>query len=279
MEKYNKLSFEISEKVTREYSTSFYTASKIFSRDIREGIFSIYGFVRLADEIVDSFHEYDKASLLDKFEKDFYDALINGVSMNPVLHSFQKTVKKYNIPEEHVEEFLSSMKKDLIKKEYVNKKDTEEYIYGSADVVGLMCLKVFCNGNDSLYRELVPPAMKLGSAFQKVNFLRDLKTDTEILGRHYFQYLNNDGFTESAKMQIIADIEDNFREALDGLKRLPANSRMAVYVAYSYYTALLRKIKNSPVEVIMKKRMRISDINKFYILLKSVILTRLNIIK
>jgi len=279
MEKYTNLSFEISEKVTREYSTSFYTASRIFARDIREGIFSIYGFVRLADEIVDSFHEYDKTTLLNKFESDYYDAIGNGVSMNPVLHSFQKTVRKYNIPDEHIREFLSSMKKDLVKKEYSDKKEAEEYIYGSADVVGLMCLKVFCNGDNTLYNELVNPAMKLGSAFQKVNFLRDLRDDTEILGRHYFGYIDNHNFNEQAKIQIINDIEKNFSEALAGLKKLPDNSRMAVYVAYSYYHALLRKIKKTPAEKILNKRIRISNAGKLFILFKSIILTNLNLIK
>lgn len=279
MEKYSKLSFEISETVTREYSTSFYTASRIFDREIRDGIFSIYGFVRLADEIVDSFHDYDKESLLNRFENDCFDALRQGVSVNPVLHSFQETVRKYNIPEEHVSAFLSSMKKDLEKTCYDNKNDAEEYIYGSADIVGLMCLRVFCDGNDTLYQELAHPAMKLGSAFQKVNFLRDMKDDTEILGRYYFKYLSMNGFDETAKMKIISDIEENFSEAFKGLKRLPGRSCTAVYVAYSYYMALLKKIKGSPAEEIMNKRIRISNFRKFYILVKSVVFTRLNIIK
>ena len=279
MEKYSKLSFEISEIVTREYSTSFYTASRIFDREIREGIFSIYGFVRLADEIVDSFHDYDKESLLNRFENDCYDALRQGISVNPVLHSFQKTVRKYHIPEEDISAFLTSMKKDLVKKCYDNQRDAQEYIYGSADIVGLMCLKIFCNGNGSLYDELAYPAMKLGSAFQKVNFLRDLKDDTEILGRYYFKYINLNGFDEAAKMQIIEGIEDDFREALKGLRRLPARSSTAVYVAYSYYLALLKKIKNSPAEEIMNKRIRISNFRKMLILMKSVIMVQLNIIK
>lgn len=278
MEKYSKLSFSVSEMVTREYSTSFYTASRIFSREVREGIFSIYGFVRLADEIVDSFHGYDKASLLDRFEKDYYDAFDDGISINPVLHSFQSTVKKYNIPDEHVKAFISSMRCDLSRTEYLSRSDAEEYIYGSADVVGLMCLRVFCDGNEELYRNLVHPAKRLGSAFQKVNFLRDIKDDREILGRQYFKYIESDGFDETAKMQIIYEIEQNFSEALEGLKKLPLRSRMAVYVAYSYYTALLRKIKNSPADTLMNKRVRISNASKFFILFKSVILTRLNII-
>jgi 15-cis-phytoene synthase len=274
MEKYNRLSFEISEKVTREYSTSFYTASRIFTRETREGIFSIYGFVRLADEIVDSFHDYDKALLLESFEKEYHEAIKNNISLNPVLHSFQKTVKKYRISEEHIGSFFSSMKKDLSKIEYTTKEDAEEYIYGSADVVGLMCLRVFCNGDDSLFSQLAHPAMKLGSAFQKVNFLRDLRDDTEILGRSYFKYISNNGFDEAAKMQVITDIEEDFNEALYGLKRLPGKSRLAVYIAYSYYLALLRKLKRMPVEVIKERRIRISNLKKFYVLIKSFIFSR-----
>lgn len=278
MDKFDDLSFVISKHVTKKYSTSFYTASQLFDKEVREGIFSVYGFVRFADEIVDTFHEHDKNYLLDKFEMDCYEALHQGISLNPVLNSFQKTVKKFGIPHNLVEYFVASMRKDLNKKVYLTKNESDDYIYGSADVVGLMCLKVFCRGDQELYNELEKPAMKLGSAFQKVNFLRDLKNDTEILGRNYFHQINGHGFDEMAKNQIIADIEIDFKEALQGLKKLPENSRTAVYIAYSYYTALLQKIKKASTNDILAERIRISDTRKFYLMLKSILFTKLNLI-
>ena len=278
MDKFDDLSFVVSEHVTKKYSTSFYTASRLFDKEVREGIFSIYGFVRFADEIVDTFHEYDKNYLLDKFERDCYEALTLGISLNPVLNSFQKTVKKFGISHKLVEYFVASMRKDLNKKVYLSKNESDDYIYGSADVVGLMCLKVFCRGNEELFNELEKPAMKLGSAFQKVNFLRDLKNDTEILGRQYFHQINGHGFDEMAKNQIIADIEIDFKEALQGLKKLPDNSRMAVYIAYSYYSALLQKIKKASTHDILTERIRISDTKKLFLMIKSILFTKLNMI-
>lgn len=278
MNKFDDLSYVVSEYVTKNYSTSFYTASRLFDRDIREGIFSIYGFVRFADEIVDTFHDYDKNYLLDKFERDCYEALTLGISLNPVLNSFQKTVKKFGISLKLVEYFVASMRKDLNKKVYLSKNESDDYIYGSADVVGLMCLKVFCRGDEELFDELEKPAMKLGSAFQKVNFLRDLKNDTEILGRRYFHQINGHGFDEMAKKQIIADIEIDFKEALEGLKKLPDNSRTAVYIAYSYYSALLKKIKKASTQDILSERIRISDTRKLFLMIKSILFTKLNMI-
>lgn len=276
MEKFNKLASKISEEVTRSYSTSFYTAARLFDSDIRDGIFSIYGFVRFADEIVDSFHDYDKAYLLDKYISDYNESLGSGISLNPVLQSFQKTVKKYNISGEHVNSFLLSMKRDLTQKVYSDKDEANEYIYGSADVVGLMCLKVFCNGNESLFKELEKPAMKLGSAFQKVNFLRDLKDDTETLGRNYFYHFGVI-FNDEVKKQIIDDIKCDFRTALIGLKKLPDNSRLPVYVAYSYYMALLRKIDKATVSEITNGRVRITNLSKLFILIRTFIRIKLRI--
>ncbi len=214
-----------------------------------------------------------------KFESDYYDSFKQGISLNPVLQSFQKTVKKYNIPNEHVNYFLLSMKKDLVKKEYSDKIEADEYIYGSAEVVGLMCLKVFCHGNKNLYNELEKPAMKLGSAFQKVNFLRDLKNDMEILERQYFHNVTRATFNEEIKTQIIMDIENDFSQALAGLKRLPGNSILPIYVAYSYYLALLKKIKQTSAQNIINKRIRISNATKFFLLIKTVVLIKLRIIK
>jgi len=276
MEKFDRLSTKISEEVTRSYSTSFYTAARLFDSDIRDGVFSIYGFVRLADEIVDSFHDYDKTYLLDKFTSDYYESLESGISLNPVLQSFQKTVKKYKISGDHVNSFLASMRRDLTQNVYSDKDEANEYIYGSADVVGLMCLKVFCNGNESLYQELEKPAMKLGSAFQKVNFLRDLKDDTETLGRNYFYHFGV-CFNDEVKKQIINDIRSDFSMALIGLKKLPGNSRLAVYVAYSYYMALLRKIEKATASEIANKRVRISNASKLFILVRTIIQMKLRI--
>src|SRR4030042_2655127 len=180
---YNTVAYKISRLVTREYSTSFSKAVSFLKKDDQEAIYSIYGFVRYADEIVDTFHTVDKDKILESFENEYYSAVKRAVSTNPILHSFQLTVKKYNIPDELVKAFLKSMRYDLYKTQYSNKNEVDEYIYGSADVVGLMCLKVFVNGDETLYERLKVPAMRLGSAFQKINFLRDIKSDTEILNR------------------------------------------------------------------------------------------------
>lgn len=278
MQGFNNTSFQISEQVTKSYSTSFYSATRLLDKDTRYAIFSIYGFVRFADEIVDTFHEFDKKYLLEKFETDYYDSVKQGISLNPILQSFQKTVQKYNIPDAHIQAFLSSMKYDLVKSEYKDKTEVNEYIYGSADVVGLMCLKVFCNGDDTIYNELEKPAQKLGSAFQKVNFLRDLKNDMEILDRKYFPEIQQNRLNEDNKLTIIADIESNFDSALVGIKKLPNRSKLAVLVAYYYYRSLLKKIKNTPAERIFEYRIRISNTKKLLLLLKAILLYKLRLI-
>ncbi len=277
MQKYKFTTYKISELVTKEYSTSFYSASNLFHNDIKNHIFNIYGFVRFADEIVDTFHDYDKEKLLLKFEEDYYHAFECGISLNPILNSFQDTVKKYKISNEYVQAFLNSMKTDLNKTTFDNQQEINEYIYGSADVVGLMCLKVFCNGNDKLYDEIKFSAIKLGSAFQKVNFLRDLKNDTESLGRQYFPELVGKTFDENIKNKIIADIENDFKIALEGIKKLPDNSRLAVFTAFLYYSELLSKIKKTKAHKIMNQRIRITNFKKLLLLIKAFVKYKLNL--
>jgi len=223
----------------------------------------------MADEIVDTFHDYDKKYLLQKYESDYYDALKKGISTNPVLNSFQRSVKKYVIPDQHVKAFLESMKADLSKSTYNSGTEMAEYVYGSADVVGLMCLRVFCKGNEKLYGQLEAPARKLGSAFQKVNFLRDLKYDAEDLGRQYFPELTRSVMDESVKLNLIQDIENDFSEAYRGIKILPGRSKLAVLIAYYYYRSLLKKIRHTPADDILKSRIRISNLRKIALLLKA----------
>lgn len=278
MQLYNRTAIKISKVVTTSYSTSFSMATGMLEKEHRDAIYAIYGFVRFADEIVDTFHDYDKELLLDKFEKDLEDAINQGISMNPILQSFQLAVKKYNIPHQYIDAFLTSMKYDLNKKHYQNKLETDEYIYGSADVVGLMCLRVFTDGEEKRFNELKKPAMKLGSAFQKVNFLRDLKNDTEELGRFYFPNLVHDRFNEENKQIIITDIENDFQEAFEGIKQLPKSTRIAVLSAYYYYKRLLLKIKSTPANEIMESRIRISDFKKISLLVKATVLCKLNVI-
>lgn len=278
MKKYHKLSFEISRKITHSYSTSFSMATRMFRREIREAIYSIYGFVRIADEIVDSFHEFNKHYLLEKFENDYYDAYRNNISTNPVLHSFQLTVKKYGISDAHIKAFLKSMKTDLQKADFTSKSEIDDYIYGSADVVGLMCLKVFCNGNDSLFKELEIPAMKLGSAFQKVNFLRDLKADMQELGRRYFPELVQHTLNDNIKLLLIQEIESDFKIAYSGIRRLPGRSKLAVLIAYYYYRRLLVKIKNTTATEILNKRIRVSNPRKIALLFKASVVYKLKLI-
>jgi len=275
---YNNVSFETSKLVTTAYSTSFSRAVSFLDCEIRDAIYSIYGFVRLADEIVDTFHDYDKHSLIDRFEKNFYEALNEGISLNPVLNSFQLTVKKYNIDDELIQAFLKSMKLDLSRLEHNSKDETDEYIYGSAEVVGLMCLKVFVNKDENLYNELKIPARKLGSAFQKVNFLRDLKNDTENLKRQYFHNLAGSNFDEEIKAEIIRDIENDFSSSVAGMKKLPRNSRLGVMIAFYYYKNLLKKIKRTPAERLLEKRIRVPDIIKMLLLYKAVLANKYNIV-
>lgn len=278
MQEYSKLSFQVSGHVTKSYSTSFYSATQLLDKETRAAIYSVYGFVRFADEIVDTFHDYDKKYLLDKFESDYYDSLKQGLSLNPVLQAFQETVKKYNISDDHVQSFLASMKSDLLKKNYSNKTEIDQYVYGSADVVGLMCLKIFCNGNNKMYKELETPAMKLGSAFQKVNFLRDLKNDLDILDRRYFPEIQQNGLDEETKMLVIKDIENDFKAAMSGIKRLPKRSKLAVLIAYYYYRSLLRKIKKTEAKRILESRIRVSNPRKVLLLFKAMLFYKLGVI-
>lgn len=276
MKLYDHTATKISKIVTTSYSTSFSMATGMLDKKHRDAIYAIYGFVRFADEIVDTFHEFNKKELLNKFESDLEDALAQGISLNPILHSFQIVVKEYGIPYQYIDAFLTSMKYDLDKKNYENKLEADTYIYGSADVVGLMCLRVFTDGDEVYFNKLKKPAMKLGSAFQKVNFLRDLKNDTEDLGRIYFPNLVNGEFNEASKQTIIKDIEADFREAFEGIKQLPKSTRVAVLSAYYYYLELLLKIKNIPAKEIMISRVRISDSRKISLLIKAKVLCKLN---
>ncbi|WP_298474894.1 phytoene/squalene synthase family protein [uncultured Maribacter sp.] len=275
---YTQLSFSCSKIVTQQYSTSFSSAVRMLSPKIRSAIYSIYGFVRFADEIVDSFVTYNQEELLNDFEKSYYQAFKNNISLNPILHSFQETVKKYNIEDALIQSFLKSMRADLHKTNYSTQEDYETYIYGSADVVGLMCLKVFTNGNTEKYELLKEPAMRLGSAFQKVNFLRDIKEDYEVLNRSYFPNINLKNLSPDDKKLIISEIKEDFKEAYKGVVRLPLESRFGVYTAYRYYLKLLRKLETTPSHKIMDARIRVSDFMKVNLLAKSFIRFKLNIL-
>jgi len=278
MELFYDTSFKISAVVTKNYSNSFYLSTLLLDKRVKTAIHGIYGFVRFADEIVDTFHSYDKEYLLHKFETDMHESIENKISLNPVLNSFQWAVNEYQVPMVYIDAFMNSMKMDLTKKEYLSKAETAAYIYGSANVVGLMCLKVFCKENTKLFGELVSSAEMLGSAFQKVNFLRDLQTDIELLERNYFPQFDKNKFDEATKLQLIAEIEQEFDIALEGIKRLPGRSKLAVYTAYNYYRKLLIKIKHSEASFILKERIRISNIRKLSIMAQSAIEYKLNMI-
>jgi len=276
-ELYDDVSFICSRKVTQMYSTSFSLGVRMLHRPLRNPIYSLYGFVRFADEIVDTFHSFNKKKLLSEFERDYYEALEDGISMNPILNSFQKTVKKYQINDKHVQAFFSSMKTDLNKTDF-SEEEFKQYIYGSADVVGLMCLKIFTGGDEKKYRELKPYAMRLGSAFQKVNFLRDLNNDTHHLERIYFPILKNRELNHETKKIIIEDIEEDFNQALKGIKMLPRSARTGVYTAFLYYRALAWKIKKTPASRIMHARIRISNARKAILLFYSYATCKLNLL-
>ncbi len=271
-------SYDISKLVTKKYSTSFSLATSLLEEDKRRAVYAVYGFVRLADEIVDSLHGYDKCFLLKKLYEDLNYALENGISTNPIIVAFASTVKKYDINQEHIRAFMRSMEYDLSKSTYSNVKDLNEYIYGSADSVGLMCLKIFCYDKPSLYESLEFSAQRLGSAFQKVNFLRDLKDDLNGLGRSYFPEIIESKLNQENKKQIELSIKKDFDDALVGVKQLPGRSKLAVALAYYYYNGLLKKIVNTPPEKIMDKRMRISNFRKYLIILKTVILYKTKLI-
>lgn len=275
---FDTVSFKCSKLVTKNYSTSFSLAVNMLSPSIRDGIHSIYGFVRFADEIVDSFHDYDKENLINDFEKEYYKAIENRISLNPILNSFQHTVKQYNITDDLVQAFLKSMKLDLIKSNYDTQTEYEDYIYGSADVVGLMCLKVFVKGNNQKYEQLKHEAMRLGSAFQKVNFLRDLKDDNLVLNRNYFPGIDLKSFDENAKTAIIKEIEEDFRIAYQGIVKLPIEAKFGVYTAYVYYKKLLKKLKNTPYYEIGNSRIRVSNYTKAGLLAQSFVTYKLKLV-
>ncbi|TVR79221.1 MAG: phytoene/squalene synthase family protein [Chitinophagaceae bacterium] len=261
-------SLKCSKLITVHYSTSFSLGIKLLGKKYRPHIYSIYGFVRYADEIVDTFHDQDKGILLEEFRKDTFNAIERKFSINPIVHSFQETVNLYNIDLSLIHAFLDSMEMDLHYGKY-NKEKYSEYIYGSAEVVGLMCLRVFCDGQDTTYNSLKAPARSLGSAFQKVNFLRDMQEDYKERGRVYFPGVDFDCFDEDCKNQIVEDIEKNFSEALTGIRELPIGCRGGVYLAYRYYTKLFDKLKKAKPEAIQSKRMRVHNAYKAYILMKS----------
>jgi phytoene/squalene synthetase len=275
---FDKVSADCSKNVTNSYSTSFSLATKMLSKSIRQDIYNIYGFVRFADEIVDTFHDYDKKELLNRFIDELNFSLKNKISTNPILNSFQYTVNKYNIDYGLIDSFLKSMKMDLKKIKYNSEKEYKQYIYGSADVVGLMCLKVFVSGDDETYKKLKPSAMALGSAFQKVNFLRDLNADFHDLNRTYFPNLDFKDFDDQSKMLIMEDIENDFRKALKGIYELPNNSKFGVYAAYKYYKRLLTKLKRTSYMKIKNERVRVPNYQKVDVLARSYVRYRLNIL-
>ena len=275
---YDSISSESSKIITKKYSTSFSIAVNLLSSNIREAIYNIYGFVRVADEIVDSFEEYPKEELLDRFEEEYRYSLKVGISTNPVINAFQGTVSKYNIDHALVDSFLKSMRTDLEKQNYDNQEEIDNYIYGSADVVGLMCLKVFVQGDDEKYNNLKEPAMKLGSAFQKVNFLRDLNEDFENLNRSYFPNINPNNFTEADKSKVLLEINNDFEEAYKGIVKLPKEAKLAVYVAYKYYFNLLNKIERTPSKTLKEKRIRVSTPKKMALLVVSFFNFKLNLV-
>ena len=263
--------------VTENYSTSFSSAINMLHKDLRKPIFNIYGFVRFADEIVDTFHEYDKELLLQQFKTETYDAINRGISLNPVLNSFQLTVKEYNIDHKLIDAFFSSMEMDLSKTAY-DCEGYKEYIYGSAEVVGLMCLYVFCEGKKELYSTLENSARSLGAAFQKVNFLRDIKADYNGLSRVYFPGCDFNNFTEQDKKQIEEDIQADFKEAYKGVVKLPLKARFGVYVAYKYYYSLFKKIKKMKPANVLEERIRIPNYRKALIIFRAGVKNQLRMI-
>ena len=266
-ELFDEISIKCSEITTKSYSTSFSLGIRLLNKKNHNPIYSIYGFVRLADEIVDSFHDYKKKELLEQFRLETKLAIENKISLNPILNSFQNVVNSFNIEWEHIDDFLKSMQHDLEKKEH-DEKSYKEYIKGSAEAVGLMCLRVFCDNNFQQYDELKKYAINLGSVFQKVNFIRDISADYHELKRVYFPNLEIENFSENEKTKIENDIEKEFKSALIGIKKLPSSSKKGVYLAYSYYYALFRKIKKIPADKVMKNRIRIPNFLKFLILIK-----------
>jgi phytoene/squalene synthetase len=267
-ELYRDTCLECSKVITQRYSTSFSLGIRAFDKKYRYPIYAIYGFVRYADEIVDTFHEFDKELLFKNFKADTYQAIAQKISLNPVLHSFQYAVNKYNIPHDLIEAFLHSMEMDIDKSKY-DPQQYNEYIYGSAEVIGLMCLMIFCEGDLKAYENLTPYARSLGAAFQKINFLRDIKSDYYERGRVYFPNVEFAEFCESQKSIIEEDIQKDFNHGLEGIKKLPEGARLGVYIAYRYYLDLFKKIKNLPAAEVAKKRIRVADGRKAYLFLEA----------
>ncbi|MEO9869950.1 phytoene/squalene synthase family protein [Ekhidna sp.] len=274
---YTQTAFDCSKLITKTYSTSFSLGIRTLAKEYHEPVYAIYGFVRYADEIVDTFHDHDKRELLKRFKEDTYKSIEEKISLNPVLHSFQEVVNQYQIDHDLIEAFLISMEMDLEKVDYINS-EYEKYIYGSAEVVGLMCLKVFCHGNEKEYQELLKPAKYLGSAFQKVNFLRDIKSDFDERGRVYFPGIDFNHFTRDEKIQIEKDINQEFKEALKGIKKLPHGARAGVYLAYIYYTVLFKKITRLSPERIKSERIRVPNFRKFLLLIRCYLFHKINYI-
>lgn len=274
---FDKASIKCSQLTTRTYSTSFSMGIRFLHKPLRNPIYSIYGFVRFADEIVDSFHGFDKETLLNRFEAETFLAIEEKISLNPILNSFQKTVNEFNIERALIEKFLASMRMDLNHKVH-NTATLDEYILGSAEVVGLMCLNIFCKGDKQQYESLKGSAMKLGSAFQKINFLRDLKTDYQYLGRKYFPGMDFENFDAESKQKIENDIKSDFEIGYEGVKKLPREARLGVYIAYLYFVALFKKIRNTPPQKVLSERIRIPNRYKITLLLYSVFKDRFNLI-
>jgi len=277
MDLYNQTCFECSKIITKSYSTSFSIGIRAFDKRFRYPIYSIYGFVRYADEIVDTFHQHNKHQLIKTFRAHTFEAIEQRISLNPVLQSFQEVVNSYGIDKTLIEAFLNSMEMDIDNTSH-DQESYQRYIYGSAEVVGLMCLRVFCETNENLYQQLRPHARSLGSAFQKVNFLRDIKADLEERGRTYFPQINFDNFTELQKQEIEADILKDFEDAFKGIKRLPNGTKLGVYIAYIYYLKLFKKISRTPASEIVQKRIRVSDSHKMVLYLKAVVQQKLKVV-
>ena len=275
IELYHKISVDASKNITQLYSTSFSMGIKLLDKNIHDAIFSIYGFVRLADEIVDTLNDYPKSEMLQEFKEETYKALDRKISVNPILHAFQMVVNKYSIDRDLIDKFLLSMEQDLNDIQY-STIGYKEYIVGSAEVVGLMCLKVFVNGDNDLYFKLEEPARKLGAAFQKINFLRDVKADYQELGRTYFPGVDLDKFTPEEKLKIEEDIKDDFECALEGIIKLPSSSRLGVYVAYRYYFSLFKKIKKVSSDRLMEERIRVPNTKKLLITFESMFQNQFN---
>jgi 15-cis-phytoene synthase len=275
---FHSVSGDCSRQVTIKYSTSFSSSIKLLHKDLQQPIFNIYGFVRFADEIVDTFHEHDKQSLLSQFKVETFDAIERGISLNPILNSFQRTVNQFNIGHDLIHDFFSSMESDLTQNKY-DRQGYEEYIYGSAEVVGLMCLYIFCEGDRNKYEMLKQSARALGAAFQKVNFLRDIKADFIDLSRIYFPGCDFHNFTEIDKQKIQDDIEHDFKDAYQGILKLPFKAKFGVYVAYKYYYSLFKKIKQIEPEYILQQRVRIPNYHKAFIVIRASVKNRLRLIE